>query len=139
MIKFFVEGVPIPQGSMKSFVVKGRAVLTSDNPELKAWRKAVAAEAMKHAPDKLFDGAVKVDLLFVLPRPKYVKKLQSLQYKKPDVDKLARAILDSLTGTIITNDSRVCALEAWKHYEDEYHQKGVKIEIEEIKESIYIK
>lgn len=36
-----VHGLPIPQGSMKGFVVGGRARVTSDNPRTRPWKAAV--------------------------------------------------------------------------------------------------
>lgn len=35
---------------------------------------------------------------------------------KPDLDKLIRAIGDALTGTVLQDDSRIVAVQAWKEY-----------------------
>lgn len=124
--EFKVVGDPIPQGSMKGFYVNGRVVLTSDNPRLKAWRGLVAV----HAPTLMVEGAVKVIVLFALPRPKTVKRL--LPIVKPDADKLARAILDSLTGTVFKDDSQVTDLDVRKRYAVPGEEPGVVIRVEEV-------
>lgn len=58
-IRFCVRGVPVPQGSTKAFVVKGRAVTTNKTPGLVAWRTAIADEARRVAPPALLGGATK--------------------------------------------------------------------------------
>lgn len=101
MTEFFVEGEPIPQGSMKAFVRGRRAVLVSDNPRLKEWRATIAA----NAPALMLEGAVRLDVGFVMPKPKSVKRL--LPHVRPDLDKLIRALLDGLTGKCFKDDSQV--------------------------------
>lgn len=118
---FQVEGDPIPQGSARAFVVKGRAVVTSDNPRLKAWRNLVAAAASAARieqgwPAKV-DHPLVVSIVFVLPRPKTVKRERPTGAKEGDIDKLARAVLDALTeGEVVVDDSRVVRVVAEKVY-----------------------
>jgi Holliday junction resolvase RusA-like endonuclease len=119
MIEFRVYGQPIPQGSMKAFVVRGRPVLTSDNPRTRPWKHTVllvARDAMHGAPP--FTGPVNVNLWFYLSRPKSAPKGRVLPTVKPDLDKLVRAVLDALTAAgVWTDDSQVCNLIASKCYE----------------------
>ncbi len=41
VVRFEVEGIPEPQGSARGFVGNGRAGITVDNPDLKAWRREI--------------------------------------------------------------------------------------------------
>ncbi len=97
-IVFFVRGVPQAQGSTKAFVKNGKPIITSTNKSLKDWRILVALEAQNHAPDSVFSNAVNIKLDFMLPRPKSLPKKYWRHVKRPDLDKLIRAVCDSLTG-----------------------------------------
>ena len=60
MIAFAVYGTAEPQGSSRAFVRGGRAVVTSDNPDLHTWRQVVAYTAQQHRPVTLLQGAVRI-------------------------------------------------------------------------------
>lgn len=64
----------------------------------------------------LFDGPVSVTVQFYLPRPKSLARKVEHHLKKPDVDKLARCLLDALTGVLIPDDRCVVELHAAKTY-----------------------
>lgn len=111
-LAFRVPGQAVPQGSKDATLNKhtGRVVLFDANmKELRAWRKAVAttaADARNRQLRPVYDGPVAVSINFVLRRPASASKTR-LALTKPDIDKLQRAILDAITGVVITNDSRV--------------------------------
>jgi Holliday junction resolvase RusA-like endonuclease len=123
--EFSVDGIPRPQGSMRAFVPKGgrRAYLTSDNPKTRPWKTDVAAAA-RAGKLVIWQGPVAVGITFRLPRPKgHVGKsglLPSAPHHpavKPDLDKLARAVLDALVEAgVIVDDSLVVRLAARKVY-----------------------
>jgi Holliday junction resolvase RusA-like endonuclease len=126
-LHFVVLGEPIPQGSLKAFTPKGwnRPILTSDNKRTKPWKqevKQMAMEAMAHLvpPVIRFEKpqAIGIECRFYFQRPKSTKKAVVDKTTKPDVDKLARAILDSLTGIVFEDDSQVTTLVAWKGFGD---------------------
>lgn len=118
IITFDVLGKPQHQGSMRAFTPKGwkRPVLTSDNAKLKPWRQEVAANAyaamMAQAPrsEGCIEGPVRVEAHFYFTRPKSGKKGELHKITRPDLDKLARALLDAMTGTVFTDDSQVSQL-----------------------------
>jgi len=120
-IQLFIPGIPQPKGSIRAFMPKGRGfpILTSDNPKAKKWedeiRRAIRSE-------EYLTGPIVINLKFCMPIPKSTSKKRRLtlnwQVKKPDIDKLARAILDALTGTIYKDDSQVAKLTAEKIYGD---------------------
>ena len=117
---FQVFGDPIPQGSKRAFVVKNRAVVVDDNKApLRSWRSAIVdaarAELNGDAPDL---GPVRVTLMFFLRQPKRPKA--PVPITKPDVDKLARAVLDGMTDAgVFRDDSQVTTLTVRKRYTTE--------------------
>ena len=125
-IRLTVYGTAKPQGSKSGFVNKatGRAAIREGsspkaNVAWKAWRDAVA-EGARHwqrehnAP--LLDEAIEVSVRFFLAKPKSAPRWMVWASKSDDIDKLVRAILDSLTGIVLVNDSRVVRLFAEKLY-----------------------
>lgn len=120
---FTVRGVPVPQGSMKGFVLpSGQVAITSDNPKLKQWRKTVADTARVELWCRPGDqrqplaGPVRLALVFVLPRPPSLAKRIVDHVHKPDLDKLVRAVCDALTGVVWVDDRQVVRLHAEKEY-----------------------
>lgn len=122
-----VEGTPSGQGSMRAFVVKGRAVLTSTNKKLKPWRKAIADAATlagwKPGSRAPLAGRVNVSLAFYFPRPKshykkngYVTEGYLDAFPRSDLDKLVRAVGDALTGVCWVDDSQIVRISAFKSY-----------------------
>jgi crossover junction endodeoxyribonuclease RusA len=133
-VTFTVRGIPVPQGSARAFIAGGRAIVATEahRGSLGAWRTAIATEARAAmGEDPLLTGPVRVDLLFVLPRPKSAPKRRLYPDGKPDVDKLARAALDALTGVVFSDDARVCLLKAAKVYPGEAAgYPGVHVDVE---------
>jgi len=120
MIEFFVKGTPRSQGSMRAF---NNRIVHNKTPELMAWRKAIALEAHK-AGCKPIDAPIKITMHFVLKRPKTSKR------KYPtvplDLDKMIRAVGDSLTGVAYIDDAQIIELTGIKSYGE---PAGVYIEI----------
>jgi Holliday junction resolvase RusA-like endonuclease len=128
-----IDGLPKPQGSKRVF--NGRIVEASGNA-LKVWRKAIADECLKQVDEthKLFLGPVRVEVVFYLPRPKTVKlKDRALPIVPPDLDKLARGLLDGIGQSEVVwgDDSQVIELHARKHYDDDKPQ-GAEVSITEL-------
>jgi len=116
-MNFFVQGDPIPQGSMRAMVRGKRAVMFSANPRLHAWRELVsrvARVAMLGATPS--DGPVAINLSFTMPRPKTAKANALPITRRGDLDKLIRAVLDALTGVVYVDDSQVIVISARKRY-----------------------
>ena len=125
-----VHGVPVPQGSMRAFARNGHAWATSDNPRTRPWKAAVTAEAARVVasmgwPTPAYGrDPVGVSIVFRLPRPKghhgtrgqLLPSAPKYPAVLPDIDKLARAILDALTGVVWRDDAQVVALDVYKRY-----------------------
>jgi Holliday junction resolvase RusA-like endonuclease len=128
-VQLRIEGLPKPQGSKR--VYNGRVVEAAGNA-LKVWRKAIAAECHKQVTEahKPFLGPVTVTVVFYLPRPKTVsEKDRALPIVPPDLDKLARGLLDGIgqSEVIWGDDSQVIELKATKVYGTDFIGAEVKI------------
>lgn len=110
MISFFVDGRPIPQGSMK--VINGHIIHTQGSA-LAAWRSAIALGA-RQAGALPRDGAISIDMTFFMPKPRTVTR--SHPTVAPDLDKLIRAVLDGLTAIAYRDDGQVISITARKDY-----------------------
>jgi crossover junction endodeoxyribonuclease RusA len=130
LAKLRVDGAPVPQGSMRAFVVKGRAVIAGPQAKLRTWRELIGNEARRAGLGYYAELAVVVYGDFVLPRPKRLGKTKREPHtQKPDVDKLARALLDALTGVVVRDDSQVVALHVSKRFAAFDERPGVEIEL----------
>ena len=133
-VSFSVVGVPLPQGSMRAFVPKGwsHAVVTHKRgPDLRQWRALVAEAAGRAGQGVVLDGAIHLTLHFRLVRPKSLPRRVTEHVKKPDLDKLVRAVKDALTGVCYVSDSQVVAVMATKHYAQRGNAPGVVVRLEE--------
>lgn len=134
----WVSGIPVPQGSMRGFVVGKRAVLTSDNAKLRPWRDSVVA-AVREQVDRvgLIEGPVEVRLEFYFIRPSshygtkgLLPSAPTVKATKPDADKLARGVLDALVvARAIEDDARVWSLCVDKLYAAEPAEPGCWITV----------
>ncbi len=95
--------------------MQGRIVQVNSSKH-KAWRKAIAEAATQSLPDNwtLIDDPCELVVNFYMPKPKTVNR--PLPSVSPDLDKLIRAVGDSLSGTVITDDSRIVRISARKLY-----------------------
>jgi len=126
MINFTVKGHPVAKGSMiGQRLADGRVIVLDDfrgdrGRRLKEWMKAVAWEGRMTYKGLPLAGPVAVRLGFRLEKPKSNKKQCPSQ--RPDIDKLARAVLDAIQtkakwgGTLIVDDSQVVELQVHKSW-----------------------
>lgn len=109
-----------------------KPILTSDNVNLAGWRAQVTAAALAALPTgwSPLDEPVAVACDFYLPPPQ--RRRWWLPATKPDLDKLVRAVLDSLADAgVLINDSRVVEFgRTRKLYADELHPPGVAVVVE---------
>lgn len=123
MLSFVAYVHPEPQGSSKAFVIAGKAHITSANNKLKPFRSEVTRCAIVAARDagivlpmaeKHVPVMVSVD--FYIAKGDSVPKKRLFPSVKPDIDKLLRAILDSLTGVAFYDDGQVVGIRGKKNY-----------------------
>lgn len=122
-LRFTAYGTPQPQGSAKAFVRGNRAFITSDNTKLKPYRHTLTQVALGALNETGFPApycpremAVEVHITWMLAKPKSTAKRVTQPIRKPDADKLLRAVLDSLTGVAYEDDAQVVRVFARKEY-----------------------
>ena len=137
MIDLFIKGIPVPQGRprARTFQKGGKTVVIMYDPKTsKDWKADIAKQGATHALEnqaKYFEGiALKMELIFYMPRPKSLPKKVKHHIKKPDCDNLAKAVKDGLEGVFYKNDSQVCDLRIQKVYCEEH--PGVRVRIEQM-------
>lgn len=113
--EFTVSGRPETKGSAKAFRHRGtgKIIVRNDNEKCAGWSRAVgwsARAAMRGAQP--ISGPVTVEAVFRFPRPKTTK----LRAPRLDLDKLARALLDGMTGIVYVDDKQVAELRARKEW-----------------------
>lgn len=105
MIRFEVDGMPMTKGSWAIARRGKRTVLIPDNPGEVAWAELVgwsarSAQFPGTGPDP--DARFWVTIEFTLdPPPNRTRK------NRRDIDKLARSVLDALTGILWDDDEQV--------------------------------
>jgi crossover junction endodeoxyribonuclease RusA len=138
VVEFFVGGEPVPQGSTKSFYIQklNRVVTTHGNKNTNRWRERIAHEAQcadESRPCTFFTDdrrqGYDVQLSFVFTRPKSTPKKYRLNTKRPDLDKLIRAVLDGITNVLIPDDALVVSITASKSYGDGNQPPGLRIKV----------
>jgi Holliday junction resolvase RusA-like endonuclease len=113
-VSLSVTGDPASQGSHA--IMQGRIVQVNSSKH-KAWRKAIVQEAIATLPDdwQPIDEPCELIVNFYLPKPKTVDR--QLPSVSPDLDKLIRAVGDSLTDSgVVIDDSRIVRISARKLY-----------------------
>ena len=94
---------------------------TYNNSKYTNYKSAFLLKA-KQQNKKFLTGALRLEVLFVMPIPKSWSKKKRLasvgqpHICKPDTDNLVKSMLDALEGTIYKNDSQICSISAKKVY-----------------------
>jgi Holliday junction resolvase RusA-like endonuclease len=113
-VSLSVVGDPASQGSHA--IMQGRIVQVNSKKH-KAWRNAITQTALATLPPdwEPIDEPCELIVIFFMPKPASVKR--SLPTVSPDLDKLIRAVGDSLTDSgVVTDDSRIVRISARKVY-----------------------
>lgn len=119
---FTVEGMPVSQPRARVTTVGGfaRAYVPAKHP-VHAFRATVASEAVK-AGCKRSSGPVDViiDCTFARPKSHYTQTGRVRRgvpsSPRPDLDNIAKAVLDALTSVCFDDDSQVQRLVVSKSY-----------------------
>lgn len=136
--EFLVLGKPAPQGSKR---LLGTALIES-SPSLKPWRTDCKMCALQSRPsDWTLDQPIRISVDFRFKRPKSHCNRSGVRSNAPrfpqtrsvgDVDKLSRALLDSLTEVAYNDDSQVVSLNATKSYCLEHEPQGAFVTITQL-------
>jgi crossover junction endodeoxyribonuclease RusA len=120
IVQVFVAGKPAPQGSKRYLGVKGgKGIAVESSKAVAPWRADVRTTVDNYCagmnmplPVYAEGWPASVELNFVMPRPASApKKKTPAAVKRPDIDKLARAVLDALSSAgMWKDDSQVTHL-----------------------------
>ena len=110
-MKFTVLTQPVPKGRPR-FTRRGFAYTPK---ETKIAEANFLAQAVRYAPEKPLQEALKVSLKFFKPKPKSKPKKVIHWTTKPDLDNFIK-ILDSLNGVFWLDDSQIVEIYATKEY-----------------------
>ena len=122
IVHFLAEGTPRTKGNWSAVIIRGVARLIpgkskGERDALEGWSEIVQLFARRAMGMRdPMNGAVRAELLFVLPRPKTVRRLWPFGQGDGDLDKYCRAVFDDCEGIVYTNDARICQLRADKRY-----------------------
>lgn len=124
-LRFRVGGLPVPEGSMSGYLRGGKIRIVPQNQKaLKRWRgdvaKACEITLLGDLAWKPMTGPVMLALTFGFARPVSHPKGRTTwptgKGTTGDVDKLARAVLDALTGLAYRDDAQVVTVLAAKDW-----------------------
>ncbi len=128
ILELFVAGEPKAQPRVK--FVRGRFPHAYTPDTADAWKQAVVL-AVRAQPFDPFAGAVAVDLVFVMPRPKRLRERWAWHIGKPDSDNLAKAVLDALSqAELWSDDAQVARLTVKKRYAVPEEATGCFVEVQ---------
>lgn len=140
-----VLGMPAAKGSPHSRVHNG-VVVMHEGAKVKSWESLVREQARaalnmtsRFTGPRYVDVPLSVGITFRLTRPSghWGKKglkpsALPMPSKKPDIDKLTRATLDPMIGSIFDDDSRIVHLAVVKTYASP-GDEGARIVVKEWK------
>jgi Holliday junction resolvase RusA-like endonuclease len=131
-LDLFVAGTPAPQGSKSH---KGHGVMLESSKTVGDWRSVLAWTAHKAYTGPPITGAVVLAVEFVMPRPKAMSKRKPTppHTKRPDVDKLLRAVGDALSGVVWSDDSNIVESISRKRYAEPDERPGAHLLVGEWK------
>ncbi len=129
-IEFFIPGIPKPKGRARSARLKTGKTIHYTPEQTETWENILYSRSLAYKPDKPLDCPLSVYLHFWLPRPKNPKnKLHPVT--RPDLDNLAKSVIDALNGVFWVDDSRIVLKGLRKAYATE-GGPGVAVIIEEM-------
>ena len=138
-LAFNVPCVPVAQPRQRHRVV-GKFVqnFTPVKHPVNAFKAACQSAADSVYRGAPWDGPIRMDLVFVFPRPKRLlwksRQMPRVWHTaKPDRDNCMKSLMDSLEGRIFRNDSQVCAGDVQKWIASGDEQPHVEVLFERLK------
>lgn len=130
-LDIFVPGKPMTKGNLTGFKMGTRIKLTEKSgTEQRQWSAFVhdtAAQAWSGGPT---DQAVEFHVEFVIPRRKAAPKGRTDPHtRKPDGDKLLRAVWDALTHVVWVDDAQVVRWSGSKREAEIGETPGARIRV----------
>ena len=139
MVSFVIKGIP---------KVKQRPVFSTRGGNVRIYTpkstatfenlvKIKAEEQFKHP----LDGAISLAIRFYLPRPQrliWKRKPMPEIYsdKRPDIDNLAKAVIDGLNGVAFKDDGQIADLHITKKFHAGDEEPKTIVMVEKVKEDL---
>jgi len=121
-INISIDGLPAAKGN---WIVVHGVFIPSNREKLNTWTRQIRQTARAaYSPAAPSQAAIDLKIKFFMP----ASRNKGACITRPDLDKLARAVMDALEGIIYADDSQVVRLTAEKVYNP---FKGADIEIKE--------
>lgn len=117
--------IPKPKERPRAAIIGGHArIFTPKNTE--AYEKEIRAAWIRNNGNKPEEGPLRARIYFGLPIPKSETKTNKalmlarkvFPAKKPDLDNLAKAVLDALNGVAYKDDSQIVTVLSKKNYSE---------------------
>lgn len=133
-----VYGIPAGQPRPRAFSIAGKARMY-DPGTAEAWKSEIAAAFAGH--NMRFDGAVRIHIVLLFPRPKRLMTKKSPtgrlpHTQKPDCDNCVKAVLDCLTRLgVWGDDAQVFDCRVKKMFVEVGEKPGAWIQVIKIQEA----
>ncbi len=128
LIDFYVKGTPAPD--QRPRVARNGGIIP--NAKTVEWKALVEKEGRRYmsvmAP---LTDPLEVNMVFYMPIPESWSKTRKAEaagtshYKKPDLDNLAKAVMDGLNGIVWQDDAQIVQMSIRKVYS--HGHNGVQI------------
>ena len=127
-MQIIIDGPAVPQGRPRA-VRAGSGVRMYDPPKSRNYKEVVRLKCksyMSRNQIKTVTGPLALHLTFYFKPPKSyskkrieaIKSREELFTKKPDLDNLAKSILDGMSGTVFVDDAQIVYMSLQKEYAD---------------------
>lgn len=123
MIYLYFDIPPFPKARPRA-ARRGRNIVIYTDARTKAYESEIEKLSKMQYVDTILEGALKVEISFYIKPPKTVKR--KYPSVKPDVDNLAKSVLDGMEGVLFKNDSQIISLSCNKYYRED---AGVEVKI----------
>jgi crossover junction endodeoxyribonuclease RusA len=136
MIKLFIQGIPKAQPRTKATHQNGYTRVYTPGTA-KGWKDTVSIALLEWHGLKL-SGPVKLDIIFLMPRPKRLLRKKDTVDRiahtcKPDTDNLTKAVMDAITDCgVWVDDCQVFDQHSYKYYAGKNEETGIYLTIKEM-------
>lgn len=132
-IDVFIAGKPGSKGRPRFSRSSGRAFTPADTLKFENLVRHEIAASMEQAGQLALEGPVIVDMVFIMPEPVGTPKRDRgngrPHTKKPDLDNLAKLVLDAANTVAFHDDAQVCAALWAKRYPVDREAVGTHVRI----------
>ena len=145
---FTVATVPVAQPRARFSSAGGRVKAYTPGCKIKVFKAAIVSAAEQDLLRRFgktyspATGPIAVDLEFYMPMTKLEssrkgKAKSKWHSKKPDIDNLAKAVMDSLNKVVWADDSQVCRLTCAKVIHGSGEEPGVVVRVTHLGEDAW--